>query len=63
MEKFNREFNGYNRSEVNNLLNEVIEHTEKVLSKIEIQKQEIKTLNEKIIHYQNIIIRKKIQII
>lgn len=54
MEKFSREFNGYNRSEVNNLLNEVIEHTEKVLSKIELQKQEIQTLNEKIIHYQNI---------
>jgi len=54
MEKFSREFNGYNRSEVNNLLSEVIEHTEKVLSKIELQKQEIKALNEKIIHYQNI---------
>ena len=54
MEKFSREFNGYNRNEVNNLLSEVIEHTEKVLCKIELQKQEIQALNEKIIHYQNI---------
>lgn len=54
MEKFNRELNGYKRSEVNDFLNDVISHTEKVLAKIELQKQEIKLLNEKITHYQNI---------
>ena len=54
MEKFNRELNGYKRSEVNDFLNDVISHTEKILSKIEQQKQEIKLLNEKITHYQNI---------
>ena len=54
MEKFNRELNGYKRSEVNEFLIEVIEQTEKVLAKVENQKREIQFLNEKIIHYQNI---------
>ena len=49
MEKFNRELNGYKRSEVNAFLNEVIERTEKVFPKIEIQ-----LLNQKLIHYQNV---------
>ena len=54
MEKFNRELNGYKRSEVNDFLKEVIEQTEKVLAKIENQKKEIQFLNEKITHYQNV---------
>lgn len=54
MEKFSRELNGYKRSEVNAFLNEVIDHTEKVLAKIEKQNQEIQVLNEKLIHYQNV---------
>ena len=54
MEKFNRELNGYKRSEVNDFLKEVIDQTEKVLAKIESQKKEIQFLNEKITHYQNI---------
>ena len=54
MEKFNRELNGYKRSEVNDFLKEVINQTEKVLSKIEEQKKEIQFLNEKITHYQNV---------
>ncbi len=54
MEKFNRELIGYKRSEVNAFLNEVIERTEKVLTKIEKQNQEIQLLNQKLIHYQNV---------
>ena len=54
MEKFNRELNGYKRSEVNDFLQEVIQQTESVLAKIENQKKEIQILNEKITHYQNI---------
>lgn len=54
MEKFNRELNGYKRSEVNDFLQEVIRQTESVLAKIENQKKEIQFLNEKITHYQNI---------
>lgn len=54
MEKFNRELNGYKRSEVNDFLKEVINQTEKILSKVESQKKEIQFLNEKITHYKNI---------
>ena len=54
MKKFSRELGGYNRSEVNALLNEVINHTESVLAKIEEQKKEIAALNEQLTHYQGI---------
>ena len=54
MEKFNRELNGYKRSEVNVFLNEVINQTEKILTKLESQKREIQFLNEKITHYKDI---------
>lgn len=54
MEKFNRELNGYKRSEVNDFLKEVISQTERALAKIESQKKEIQFLNERITHYQNI---------
>ena len=54
MEKFSRELNGYKRSEVNQLLKEIIDQNEKMISKIENQKQQINLLNEKIVHYQNI---------
>ena len=39
MEKFNRELNGYKRSEVNDFIKEVINQTEKILDKVEIQKR------------------------
>lgn len=54
MKKFNREFNGYNRNEVNALLNDVIIQTEKLVSKIEKQQLEIKSLKAEIVHYQDI---------
>ena len=52
MKKFSRELGGYNKSEVNALLNEVINHTESVLAKIEEQKKEIAALNEQLMSYQ-----------
>lgn len=54
MEKFDRELNGYKRSEVNQFLSEVIEQTEKALHKIEKQNDEIKALKDQLIHYQQI---------
>lgn len=54
MEKFSRELNGYKRSEVNQLLKEVITQTEKLLTKIESQKQDINLLNQQINHYKDI---------
>ena len=54
MKKFNKELNGYNKEEVNRFLNDVIIQTEKLLKKIEYQQEEINSLNNQIIHYQDI---------
>lgn len=54
MKKFNKEFNGYNKQEVNAFLNDVINQTEKVLAKLERQQAEITSLKNEIIHYQDI---------
>ena len=54
MKKFSREFNGYNKTEVNDFLNSVIKQTEIILKKIESQKTEIDELKKQIIHYQDI---------
>ena len=54
MKKFSREFNGYNKAEVNEFLNGVIKQTEIILKKIESQKTEINELKKEIIHYQDI---------
>ena len=54
MKKFNKEFNGYNKQEVNAFLNDVITQTEKVLAKLERQQVEINSLKNEIIHYQDI---------
>ena len=35
MKKFSKEFNGYNKQEVNDFLNDVITQTEKVLQRLE----------------------------
>ena len=45
MKKFSKEFNGYNKEEVNAFLNDVIIQTEKVLQKLEKQQTEISSLN------------------
>lgn len=54
MKKFSKELNGYNKQEVNAFLNEVITQTEKVLTKLEKQQNEITMLKNQIIHYQDI---------
>ena len=54
MKKFNKELNGYNKEEVNRFLNDVIIQTEKLLKKVEYQQAEINSLNNQIIHYQDI---------
>ena len=54
MKKFSKEFNGYNKSEVNDFLNEVIRETEKLLQKLENQQSEINSLKKDIIHYQDL---------
>ncbi len=54
MKKFNREFNGYNKAEVNAFLSEVISETEKLLNKLERQQKEINSLRNDIIHYKDI---------
>ena len=54
MKKFSKEFNGYNKEEVNDFLSSVITQTEKLLAKLENQQREINTLKAQIIHYQDI---------
>lgn len=54
MKKFSKEFNGYNKEEVNAFLSDVISQTERVLAKLERQQAEINTLKSQIIHYQDI---------
>lgn len=54
MRKFSKEFNGYNKDQVNAFLNDVIIETEKLLKKLEKQQSEIASLKDDIIHYQGI---------
>ena len=54
MKKFSKEFNGYNKQEVNAFLNDVIVETEKLLKKLEHQQKEINSLKDDIVHYQSI---------
>lgn len=54
MKKFSKEFNGYNKEEVNAFLNDTINQIEKVLAKLERQQAEISSLKAQIVHYQDI---------
>ena len=54
MKKFSKEFNGYNKDEVNDFLNEVIVQTEKLLKRLEYQQKEIDSLKKDIIRYKGI---------
>ena len=54
MKKFSKEFNGYNKQEVNEFLNDVIIQMEATIKKIEKQQAEINNLKNQIIHYQDI---------
>ena len=54
MDKFNYEANGYNRSEVNIFINDVIKKTERLLSTIRVQNKKIENLENKLTYYNSI---------
>ena len=54
MEKFSYEENGYNRSEVNRFVGEVIENTEVIIKRVKEQRKEIEDLKKELEHYKNI---------
>ena len=54
MDKFNYEANGYNRSEVNKFVTDVIKETEGIIKKCKDQKKEIADLKEKLSHYEDL---------
>lgn len=54
MEKFSYEANGYNRREVNNFINDVINQTEDIVIKYKQQHKEIESLKAELIHYRNL---------
>ena len=54
MKRFSKEFNGYNKDEVNAFVNDTINQVEKVLAKMEKQQAEINSLKNQIVHYQDI---------
>ena len=54
MDKFNYEANGYNRSEVNIFINDVIKKTERRLSTIRVQNKKIEDLENKLTYYKSI---------
>ena len=54
MDKFNYEANGYNRSEVNKFVTDVIKETEGIIQKCKDQKKEIADLKEKLSHYEDL---------
>ena len=54
MKKFSYEANGYNRSEVNIFINDVIKKTERLLSTIRVQNKKIENLENKLTYYKSI---------
>lgn len=54
MDKFSYEANGYNRQEVNQFVNDVIEQTEGIIKKCQAQNTEIDRLKGELEHYKNI---------
>lgn len=54
MEKFSYEANGYNREEVNQLINEVILNTEGIIKKCKDQQEAIVKLKEELMYYKRI---------
>ena len=55
MKKFSKEFNGYNKQEVTNLLNDVIRQLEKDLENIKKQQDEIRSLKLDLVHQQSLV--------
>ena len=54
MEKFSYEANGYNRSEVNQFVGDVIRETEGIITRVKKQNAEIQELKKELEHYRNI---------
>lgn len=54
MEKFSYEANGYNRSEVNQFISDVIKETEGIISRVKSQNNEIEELRKELEHYKEL---------
>ncbi len=54
MEKFSYEANGYNRSEVNQFISDVIKETEGIIARVRSQNDEIDELRKELEHYKNL---------
>ena len=54
MEKFSYEANGYNRSEVNQFVGDVIRETEGIITRVKKQSAEIEDLKKELMHYKEI---------
>ena len=54
MEKFSYEANGYNRSEVNQFVSDVIKEIEDIVNRVKKQQIEIDSLKKEIAHYKDI---------
>lgn len=54
MEKFSYEANGYNRSEVNQFISDVIKETEGIITRVKTQNSEIESLKKELEHYKNL---------
>ena len=54
MEKFSYEANGYNRSEVNQFVLDVIRETEGIITRVKKQNTEIEDLKKELMHYKEI---------
>lgn len=54
MEKFSYEANGYNRSEVNQFISDVIRQTEGIINKCRAQTEEVNKLKKELEHYKSL---------
>lgn len=54
MDKFSYEANGYNRSEVNKFIDDVIEQTEAIINRCRYQDKKIEQLNNELKHYKDL---------
>lgn len=54
MEKFSYEANGYNRSEVNSFISDVIRQTEGIITKCKAQTEEVNKLRKELEHYKSL---------
>lgn len=54
MDKFSYEANGYNRSEVNKFIDDVIKQTEAIINRCRYQDKKIEQLNNELKHYKDL---------